>query len=558
MSSVWEPTPEFIRTTNLHWLMQRLGVDSFPAAHAWSVAHRTDFWRLVRERLGVRPGNAAATCFAGAADAVAVFEQPAAGPLRRLTLGELDRLSNAVANGLMARGLAAGEAVAIVMPMTAEAVAIFLGILKAGGVAVGIAESFMPPEIAVRLRIAKAARVFTQETIVRGGKRLALADRVREAGAGEILLWEDFQGCDDVPVLVPRQPSDHLMILFSSGTTGEPKAIPWTHETPLKCAMDAHFHHDVRPGDVVAWPTSLGWMMGPWLVFAALWNRAAVALYDGAPTESGFGRFVAEAGVTLLGVVPSLVKAWRSSGEMDRFDWSTIRAFSSTGECSNADDMAWLMARAGHKPIIEYCGGTEVAGGYITGTVVQPSRPGTFSTPALGLDFVILDDDGVPADSGEAFLVPPSVGLSTELLNGDHHSVYEADVPRRGLRRHGDQIERLPDGSYRAHGRRDDTMKLGGIKVSSAEIERVLQGVPGVVETAAVAVPPQGGGPARLVIYAVAAADDGLQSAMQAAIRERLNPLFKIHEVVIVDKLPRTASNKVLRRVLRADYEARS
>ena len=98
-------------------------------------------------------------------------------------------------------------------------------------------------------------------------------------------------------------------------------------------------------------------------------------------------------------------------------------------------------------------------------------------------------------------------------------------------------------------------MKLGGIKVSSAEIERALQGLPGVVETAAIAVPPPGGGPMRLVIYAVAEPHPGLQAAMQAAIRTRLNPLFKIHEVVIASTLPRTASNKVMRRVLRHDYE---
>jgi acetyl-CoA synthetase len=219
--------------------------------------------------------------------------------------------------------------------------------------------------------------------------------------------------------------------------------------------------------------------------------------------------------------------------------------------------MAWLMARGGHKPIIEYCGGTEVAGGYITGTMVQPARPATFTTPALGLDFVILDDEGHEADVGEAFLVPPSVGLSMELLNADHGAVYEADLPRPGLRRHGDQIERLADGSYRAHGRRDDTMKLGGIKVSSAEIERVMLRVSGVRESAAVAVPPPGGGPSRLVVYAVADKHADLLREMQAAIGEHLNPLFKLHDVVVIDAFPRTASGKVMRRRLRDDYAAR-
>jgi acetyl-CoA synthetase len=131
--------------------------------------------------------------------------------------------------------------------------------------------------------------------------------------------------------------------------------------------------------------------------------------------------------------------------------------------------------------------------------------------------------------------------------------VPDADVP---LRRHGDHMARLPNGYYRALGRVDDTMNLGGVKVSSAEIERAVEGVDGVTETAAIAVAPEGGGPSRLVIYAVPAISGEAdlqrwQAEMQAAIRSRLNPLFKVDEVVAIDELPRTASAKVMRRVLR-------
>jgi acetyl-CoA synthetase len=188
--------------------------------------------------------------------------------------------------------------------------------------------------------------------------------------------------------------------------------------------------------------------------------------------------------------------------------------------------------------------------------------PGTFNTPALGLDLVVLKEGGQPAEKGEAFLVPPSIGLSTSLLNQDHHQVYFEGVPRgpRGevLRRHGDQIEKLPGGYWRALGRADDTMNLGGIKISSAEIERVLQAVPQVKETAAIA-SSAGGGPSQLVIYAVCSAGqkpgrEQLLNAMQSAIKRDLNPLFKVHDLVLVDELPRTASNKLMRRVLRDRY----
>jgi acetyl-CoA synthetase len=225
--------------------------------------------------------------------------------------------------------------------------------------------------------------------------------------------------------------------------------------------------------------------------------------------------------------------------------------------------MGYLMSLAGGRPVIEYCGGTEIGGAYITGTVTLPCAPATFNTPALGLYLVILDENGAPTDNGEVFIVPPSIGLSEKLLHQDHHEVYYAGTPRgphgEMLRRHGDQIERLPGGCYRAHGRVDDTMNLGGIKVSSAEIERVVRSAADVQDAAAIAVPPVGGGPSQLVIFAVPTQAGGpsreeLLSVMQQGLRRELNPLFKIHDVVLIDALPRTASNKVMRRVLRERF----
>jgi acetyl-CoA synthetase len=228
--------------------------------------------------------------------------------------------------------------------------------------------------------------------------------------------------------------------------------------------------------------------------------------------------------------------------------------------------MLYLMWLAGNKPVIEYCGGTEIGGGFITGTPVQPASPATFSTPALGIDVVLLDEDGMQTDDGELFLIPPSVGLSNELVNRDHHDVYYADCPAgpggEVLRRHGDQFERLGGGYFRAHGRADDTMNLSGIKVSSAEIERTLMTLPEVSECAAIAANPEGGGPTLLVVYAVLAAgveadERALPRAMRQVLARDLNPLFRIHDVVLTDALPRTASNKVMRRHLRDRYAAR-
>jgi len=177
---------------------------------------------------------------------------------------------------------------------------------------------------------------------------------------------------------------------------------------------------------------------------------------------------------------------------------------------------------------------------------------------------VILDDAGDPVadgEEGEVFLVPPSIGLSQTLLNRDHDEVYHAGCPAgpRGetLRRHGDQLARLPGGFFRAQGRADDTMNLGGIKVSSLELERVVDHHPAIVESAAIAVQTGGEGAEQLVVFAVvrAGADrDELLVDLRRRIAVELNPLFKLHDLVLVDSLPRTASNKLMRRELRARY----
>ncbi len=589
-----------VDASNLKWLMERVGIADYPALHRWTCDNRAEFWGICLDRLGIvfakqpetvllgsphharwLPGsemNIVASALDGPTDSLAVIHGKA-GQLTEVTFGELRSAVARCANGMTEHGIAPGDAVAIVMPMTYEAMVAYLAIVALGGAVVSIADSFAAEEIAVRLEIANAKWAVTQSATMRAGKLLPMFEKVALAGVERAIVvpgasgptlrtgdiwWHDLQSDDDSLRLHIAPAEATTNILFSSGTTGEPKAIPWTHISPIKSAMDGHFHHDIHRGDVVAWPTNLGWMMGPWLIYAALINDAAVALCDDAPLGLEFVNFVEEAGVTMLGVVPSLVATWRADDLLTQVDWSGVKCFSSTGEASKPDDMDYLMGAAGGRPVIEYCGGTEIAGGYVSCTVLQPAIAGTFTTPTLGLDMVLVDEDGNLTDEGEVLIVPPSIGLSTRLLNRDHDSVYyDDDLPELGLplRRHGDHMERLPNGNWRALGRVDDTMNLGGIKVSSAELERVVAAVGGVSEVAAIAAPPPGGGPDRLIVYAVLqqgieADPDRLRRDMQAEVRAHLNPLFKVHEVVIIDSLPRTASAKVMRRSLRAAYRS--
>ncbi|MCH8317451.1 MAG: AMP-binding protein, partial [Bacteroidetes bacterium] len=406
---VWLPSGDIIKTSNISKIQTQLGIADYKDFHTWSVCNRAAFWELMVNELGIRfkksyseivefkhraqkpksslenpqwlvdaKMNIADSCFQDNPQEPAIIYQAEGGKINKMSHQQLDELSNRVANGLTALGLKRGDAAAIDMIMTVEAVAIYLGIIKAGCVVVSIADSLAPNEVAKRLQISNAKLIFTQDFIIRGGKELPLYDKILKADppvtvvlpAGEIssssssssllsgnslklrkqdMMWDEFLSKDDKFDSVSSDPAGHVNILFSSGTTGDPKAIPWAHTTPIKCAADGYLHQNIQPGDVVAWPTNIGWMMGRWLIFASLINKATIALYYGTPVGREFGQFVQDAKVNMLGVVPSMVKRWIETDCMKGLDWSNIKVFSSTGEASNSQDYWWLMSRAGYK-----------------------------------------------------------------------------------------------------------------------------------------------------------------------------------------------------------------
>jgi acetyl-CoA synthetase len=597
----WKPTKTIIERSNIYKMMKKHGFVNYSDFWNWSVNEKSSFLRDTISALNIQfkknyseivdlskgveapvwlkgaELNIVDSCFQNNALSPAIIYGSDGKAPKVMSQQELLLLVNRIANGLKGLGLKEGDSIAIDMPMTPEAVAIYLAGIKAGLPIVTIADSFTPNEIAVRIRIASPKVIFTQAIVQRAGKELELYKKVVASHAPKAivlsdnnkdilregdLFWADFLSDNSEFESVIQTPESMITVLFSSGTTGEPKAIPWKQTTPLKCAMDAYYHQDIHQNDVVCWPTNLGWMMGPWLVFAALINKAAIALYSGAPTETGFGAFVQEAKVTMLGVIPSIVKYWKNSACMEDFNWNSIRCFSSTGEVSNPLEMEYLMSLANNKPVIEYCGGTEIGGGYVTSTVVQPNIASAFSTQALGGEFVLLNDDSTISKKGELFLIPPILGNSNSLLNRNHHEVYFKGTPvidNQKLRRHGDQLEQLENGYFIAQGRVDDSMNLGGIKVSSVQIEKVLNELEFIKESAAIAANPKGGGPSVLVVYYVESTENltasERQRACQSLIRKKLNPLFKIKTLIKIDALPRTASNKVIRRKLRELYE---
>ncbi len=584
-------------------MMQKHGFNTYIDFWKWSIEHKNEFWSETIDNLEIKLSkpfstvldlskgveepqwlkdaqlNIVDSCFQNDTEAITIVYQEENRSLQKVTQNQLLVLVNKIANSFHNFGLSKGDKIAIDMAMTLEAVAIYLAAIKAGIVVATIADSFTPNEISVRLKITNPKLVFTQNVLLRAGKTLPLYEKVIAANAPKTIVvkvsdqqiklrdhdiyWTDFLSKNRSFKSVAQHPDDTITVLFSSGTTGEPKAIPWTHTTPIKSASDGYYHHNIQKNDVVCWPTNLGWMMGPWLIFATLINKGTIALYYGAPLDRAFGEFVQNAKINMLGIVPSIVKHWKKTQCNENLDWNAIKCFSSTGEVSNPTEMEYLMQLANNKPVIEYCGGTEIGGAYVTSTVIQPNIASTFSTQALGGEFVLLDDENKLSDKGELFLIPPIMGLSNSLLNRNHHEVYFKDTPSykgQKLRRHGDQLLRLENGYYKAQGRVDDAMNLGGIKVSSVQIELLINQLDFIKESAAVAVSPTGGGASLLVIYYVESISkipkNERLKATNSSIKTDLNPLFKVTELIEIEALPRTASGKVMRRKLRDLFES--
>ena len=618
LAPAWVPTPQDVATSNIGRLLAHTGHADLHDLETWAQHEPAKFWGQLVELLGIRfrkPGDRVLDLQAGPEtphwfpgatlnlvdsclrhESVMVTAADERGRVESLTRDQLQHAVVRFAGALHARGLRAGDAIALVMPLGLESLVAYLGAVSAGVCVVGIAESFANPEIERRCVLGAARAVFVQHQLVRQGKVLPLYERLATAALPPMVVsrcddrvslrsgdlrWDDFLAGAVPREAIDRKPDDLTTLLFSSGTTGDPKAIPWTQMTPIQCVADGFLYQDIRPGDTLAWPTGMGWMMGPWLVYAGLVNGANLLLFDGHAATREFVEAVARHRVTVLGVIPSLVAAWRRTGIWDHAEWRHVRLFSTTGECSHPRDMLALMARAGYRPVIEYCGGTELAGGYLASTVTRPNVPAVFNQACLGIRLRIEGQGStasVPSAAhspglrrGEAFLSGPNIGFSTRLLNADHHQVYYEGTPAaeaasessraepRAWRRHGDLLQELGEGYYRVLGRADDAMNLGGIKVSAVELERVCNEHRLVLESAAVAVNDEEGGPARLVVFVVprsqTPAADELRDELQALLRERLSPQFRIDQVQVVASLPRTASHKVMRRTLRAKNE---
>ena len=625
---VHEPNREFVESTNVYQFMEAYGVDSVDELRERSTDDLDWFWGELPEYLGLEffeefdqvrdetdgpqftewyPGaklNVAhntvdrhAEPGTGTRNHVACVWEGEDGEVRQQTYHDLHRQANRVANALDERGIGKGDTVGLYMPMVPEVQSILYGIFKAGAIAVPIFSGFGVDATATRIADSECSVVFTGDGFLRRGDRLTLKDTlddaIEQAGHVEHTIVYDRLGIADSAdetltwtrrdewwdEAVAEQPadfetrsmdaSDPCMLLYSSGTTGQPKGIVHTHAGALvQPAKEIHFGFDQQPGDRFFWVSDIGWMMGPWTLIGNHAFAGTTVMYEGAPDHPEPDRFwdiIEEHGVTQFGISPTAIRALRKYGDehVDDHDLSSLRVLGSTGEPWDPESWRWFYDHVGggDTPIVNISGGTEVFGCFLMPMPTESLKPCTLGGPGLGMDIDIVDEDGrsVREDHERGYLVARSSNpaMTKSLWSGDERYLTEYWSRFEDVWNHGDWAQMDEDGFWFLHGRADDAINVAGRKVGPAEVEGALIDHDAVNQAAAVGVPDDTTGEA-VVAYVILddafQPNDELREALREHVGDEHGKPFRPREVLFVDEFPKTQSGKIIRRAIEGAY----
>ncbi|MEU7815403.1 AMP-binding protein [Pseudonocardia sp. NPDC049154] len=607
---VWSPGAEYLENARVARFARAHGIEGIDALRARSVADVAWYWDAVVHDLGVpfsRPYthvldlsrgvtdpdwfvggevNVADACLTrwaadpAARDRTAVVHEAEDGAVDRLTFAELDDRSRRVAAGLRALGISRGEAVALYLPMVAEAVVAFYAAARLGAVLVPLFSGFAAGAIASRLQDAEVRAIVVAESTVRRGRTVSMLPQVREAvaltpsvrnvvvvgtpGEGET-AWSDLLAHEPVTgAAEPMASTDTLLLAYTSGTTGRPKGAVHTHAGFLvKTASEVAYSFDLGPGGVFCWITDMGWIMGPLSIVGTHANGGTLVLYEGSPDVPDLGRLwrLAERHrVTMLGVSPTLIRTIRSAEAVRGFDLSSVHTLGSTGEPWDAESYEWLARTVfgGRVPIINFSGGTEVGGSFLAPYPIEPIRSCSLGGPSLGMDVDVVDAAGEPVrgEVGELVCRQPWPAMTRGIWRDRERylEAYWSTFP--GMWRHGDHAVVDADGQWFLRGRSDDVMNVAGKRLAPAEVEAVLIAHPDVAEAAVVGVPDPKKGEtvwAFWVPRAGATTDEAeLADTLRRKVGEELGKPFAPSLLRRVDQLPKTRSAKIMRRAVRA------
>lgn len=613
---VWRPDADRIDRSRTTEFMRRHGIDAYSELVERSQADPEWFWDSVVDFLGipfshpyseVRDSsrgipwttwftdgriNLSEVCVdrwvAETPDAIAVISEHEEGTHEQLTFAELGDRVGRLAHVLTSLGVRAGDAVAVYLPMSAEAVVSLLAVARVGAVFVPIFSGYGMEAVATRIDDPRPKVLICADGYVRKGRLVEMKEiadaAIERAGGLDHVIWVDFANRPATPETPDRdhrwdEALEHaqpdaaadtgaetpVLLAYTSGTTGRPKGAVHTHGgLSVKLAQEGAFQGDFRPGDRVMWATDMGWIMGPWMVVSGLANGATIVTFDGAPNHPGPDRLfeiVAKHRLTFLGISPTFVRSIQPHGPeaASRHDLSSLKAFGSTGEPWNPDPWWWLFRDVGDSrvPIVNLSGGTEIGACILSVNLLQGLKPVALGGPALGMAADVYDPDGNPVrgEVGELVITDSWPAMTRGFWNEPQRYLDTYWSRFDDVWVHGDWASIDEDGFWYLHGRSDDTMNIAGKRIGPAEIESAAVELPEIVMAAAVGVPDEVKGEA-IALYVVPApgvtADESLIRRVSESVVDILGKSFEPKYVRIAPDLPRTRSAKIMRRAVKA------
>mgnify|MGYP000104496050 CR=1 FL=1 len=523
-------------------------------------------------------------------DNIAIIWENENGDTRRLSYEELYKEVNKFANALKKLGAKKGDRVGIYMPMIPEIVIGFLAAMKIGAISIPIFSGFGGHALASRLNISEAKILLTADGSVRRGKQINIKNEADKASdnvkslehvivykhLGNEISWNESRDIwwDDIIANQPDEcktekmdSEDYAMIIFSSGTTGQPKGTVHTHGGALaQIAKELGYYFDVKENDVFFWLTDIGWMMGPWMIIGVHTFAGAFVIYEGAPNYPAPDRLwelIEKQKITQLGISPTAIRLLMTYGDEwpKKHNLRSLRLLGSTGEPWDPDSWNWFFEKIGGRkiPIINISGGTEIVGCFLSPLPITELKPCTLRGPGLGMDVDVFDDNGKPIRGQMGHLVAkkPAPSMTRGFWNDQKRYIdtYWSHWPNVWY--HGDWASIDEDGFWFLHGRSDDTIKIAGRRTGPAEIEAALIEHPAVSEAATIGVPDEIKGEdivSFVVLKPNFKATETLREELKGQVIKVMGKTLKPRDIRFVDDLPKTRSAKIVRKAIKATY----
>ncbi|NET34871.1 MAG: acetoacetate--CoA ligase [Cyanothece sp. SIO1E1] len=604
---LWTPSADFIKNSGLkkyeRWLGDQFGLEfgSYEELWKWSNDHFEDFWESLWKYFDIKAHS-------GYNSVIDTYEMPGARWFNGATLNyaehifrmrsddrpalifanesedrvniswkELENQVSSVQSFLKEQGIQTGDRVAGYLPNTPEAIICFLAVNSLGAVWSCCSPDFGVSTVIDRFTQIEPRLFFTGDGYQYGGKRINRLEEARQIANsissietvvliptlnGDSVLenathWKEVTSKESDQLSFEPVGFNHpIWVLYSSGTTGKPKAITHSHGgVLLEHLKYMHFHNDVRPGEHFFWFTTTGWMMWNFLQ-ASMLAGAVPVLFDGSPGFPDLNvlwKLTEELPIHHFGTsAPYLIACMKKElTPGSGFELSQLRSIGSTGAPLPPEAFDWVYNRV--KKDLWLCsmsGGTDVCTAFVGGIPSNPVRRGNIQGRALGCDLRSVDEDGneITASLGEMVISNPMPSMPIYFWNDEHNERYSSSYFEKfpGKWCHGDWIQLFEDGSLQIMGRSDATLNRKGIRIGTAEIYSVLDRIPGLVDSLIVNLEKKDGSDIMplFVVIEVGIDLDRISETIKQQLKEKCSPRHVPDLIKQVDEIPYTLSGK--------------